>query len=104
MAAQPLLDIRLVNAVGTAAGLFSMASFVPQLIKIWREKKAEGVSLNTYLATVTGFVLWIVYGVMLGSWPIAVSNGVNLVLSGAVLGLRWRYGQEGRSPPLPSDR
>jgi MtN3 and saliva related transmembrane protein len=86
----------LVNAVGVAAGLCSMSSFVPQLIKIAREKRAEGVSLRTYLVTVTGFVLWIAYGVMLGSWPVAASNSVCLLLSAAILGLRWRYGEGGR--------
>ena len=85
-----------VNAIGTAAGLFSMSSFVPQLIKIAREKRAEGVSLRTYVVTVTGFVLWIAYGVLLGSWPVAVSNAVNLLLAGAILTLRWRYGEGGR--------
>ena len=88
----------IVNAVGTAAGLCSMASFVPQVVKILREKRADGVALRTYLLTVTGFVLWIVYGVMLKSWPVAVSNAVNLVLSAAILLLRWRYG-DGSAPP-----
>jgi MtN3 and saliva related transmembrane protein len=81
----------LVNAVGTAAGLCSMASFVPQLVKILRERRAEGVSLRTYCVTVTGFVLWIAYGVLLGSWPVAVSNSVCLLLSAAILALKWRY-------------
>ena len=81
-----------VNVVGTAAGLCSMSSFVPQLIKVAREKGAEGVSLRTYLVNVIGFGLWITYGVLLGSWPVAASNAVNLVLSAAILILRWRYG------------
>ena len=73
-----------------------MASFLPQLVKIVREKRAEGVSLRTYLVTVTGFCLWIAYGCLLGSWPVAVSNSVSLILSGAILVLRWRYGEEGQ--------
>jgi MtN3 and saliva related transmembrane protein len=86
----------LVNAVGTAAGLCSMSSFVPQLIKIAREKRADGVSLRTYMVTVTGFVLWVAYGLMLGSWPVAVSNTVCLLLAAGILVLRWRYGEHGR--------
>jgi MtN3 and saliva related transmembrane protein len=80
----------LVNAVGTAAGLCSMASFVPQLIKIARERDAESVSSRTYMVTVTGFVLWIVYGVLLGSWPVTASNAVSLLLAGAILVMKWR--------------
>jgi MtN3 and saliva related transmembrane protein len=85
-----------VNAIGTAAGLCSMASFTPQLVKIAREKRAEGVSLRTYVVNVVGFVLWVAYGVLLGSWPVAASNAVNLLLAGAILILRWRYGEGGR--------
>jgi MtN3 and saliva related transmembrane protein len=85
-----------VNIVGTAAGLCSMSSFVPQLIKVAREKSAEGVSLRTYVVNVIGFGLWITYGVLLGSWPVAVSNAVNLLLAGAILALRWRYREGGR--------
>ena len=88
----------LATLVGTAAGLCSMSSFLPQLIKIVRERRAEGVSLRTYAITVTGFCLWIGYGWLLGSWPVAVSNAVSLLLSGAVLALKWRYGR-GDSPP-----
>ena len=86
----------IVNGIGTAAGLCSMSSFIPQLVKIAREKRAEGVSLRTYAVTVTGFVLWIAYGILLGSWPVAVSNAVSLLLAGAILALRWRYGEGGR--------
>jgi MtN3 and saliva related transmembrane protein len=85
-----------VNGIGTAAGLCSMSSFVPQLIKVAREKSAEGVSLRTYVVNEIGFGLWITYGVLLGSWPVAASNAVNLMLAGAILALRWRYGEGGR--------
>jgi MtN3 and saliva related transmembrane protein len=85
------------DAVGAAAGLCSMASFTPQLIKIAREKQAEGVSLRTYAINVVGFVLWIAYGLLRGSWPVAASNAVNLLLAGAILVLRWRYGDRAQA-------
>ena len=68
-----------------------MASFVPQLVKIVREKRVEGVSLRTYLVMVAGFVLWTIYGVLENSWPIAASNTVNLILAAAILAFRFRY-------------
>ena len=54
----------LINAVGTAAALFSMTSFVPQVLKIWKERDASSVSLRMYVVTVVGFSLWTAYGVM----------------------------------------
>lgn len=47
------------NIVGTGAALCSMTSFVPQIIKIVRERDAASVSLRMYAVTVTGFALWI---------------------------------------------
>lgn len=81
----------LINAIGTGAALCSMTSFAPQILKIWRERDASSVSLRMYLVTVTGFALWISYGAMLGSWPITVSNTVCLLMSGAVLALKWKF-------------
>jgi MtN3 and saliva related transmembrane protein len=81
----------LANLIGVAAALCSMTSFAPQLVKIWRERDASSVSLRMYVVTVTGFSLWIAYGVLIDSWPIAGSNAVCLLLSGAILVLKWRF-------------
>jgi MtN3 and saliva related transmembrane protein len=86
----------LANAVGTAAALCSMTSFAPQIAKIWKERDASSVSLRMYLVTVTGFSLWIAYGVFIKSWPVVGSNVVCLMMSGAVLALKWRF--RGREP------
>ena len=85
----------LANTVGVGAALLSMSSFVPQIVKIWRERDASSVSLRMYLVTVSGFSLWITYGVLIGSWPVAVSNAVCLAMSAAVLVLKWRFSRDG---------
>lgn len=68
-----------------------MASFTPQLVKIWRERDASSVSLRMYVVTVTGFALWIAYGVLSDSWPVILANSVCLLLSAAILVLKWRF-------------
>ena len=81
----------IVNAIGTVAALCSMSSFVPQVVKIAREKDASQVSLRMYVVTVTGFSLWLAYGALLKSWPLIASNMVSLALSAAILALKLRY-------------
>jgi len=83
------------NAIGTVAGLCSMISFVPQIVKILRERDAASVSLRMYMVTVTGFVLWTAYGLLMESWPVTVTNAVCLGLTATILVLRWRYGRQG---------
>lgn len=81
----------LANIVGTLAALCSMTSFVPQIVKIVRERDAESVSLRMYAVTVTGFSLWIAYGVLTKAWPVTAANAVCLVLSTTILALKWRF-------------
>ena len=78
-------------AVGTAAALMSITSFAPQILKIWREKDASSVSLRTYIVTVTGFACWILYGILIKAWPVIASNTACLLMSGAVLAMKWRF-------------
>ena len=81
----------LTNAIGTAAALFSITSFVWQIRKIVQTKDASSVSLKTYAFTVTCFVLWVIYGLRIESWPIVGANAAALVMSSTVLLLKWRY-------------
>lgn len=81
----------LANVVGTAAALCSITSFIPQIIKIVKERDASSVALKTYVLTVTCFVLWVVYGVMIGAWPITIANSCALVACSIVLFLKWKF-------------
>jgi len=81
----------LINTVGVAAAACSMASFVPQALKIVRERDATSVSLRMYVVTVLAFALWTSYGFLLKSWPLIGSNLVCLALAGLILCLKLRY-------------
>ena len=89
----------LTNAIGTAAALFSITSFVWQIRKIMQTRDASSVSLKTYAFTVTCFVLWVVYGFRIESWPIVGANAAALLLSGTVLMLKWRYRDQEPAQP-----
>lgn len=86
MAAPPVAAV-----AGTVAALLSITSFAPQIVKIWKEKDASSVSLRTYIVTVTGFACWIVYGSLVKAWPVIASNAACLLMSGAVLVMKWRF-------------
>jgi MtN3 and saliva related transmembrane protein len=79
------------NTVGTAAALCSITSFAPQAFKIWKERDASSVSLKTYSLTVACFILWVIYGVMTGAWPVTFANSCALVMASGVLIMKWRF-------------
>ena len=88
----------LVNALGTAAALCSMASFAPQLAKLLRTHDATGVSLRMFVITATGFGLWTGYGLVLQAWPLVASNLVCLVLSAAIAAAKVAFRKNPRAP------
>jgi MtN3 and saliva related transmembrane protein len=88
--------LHIADVIGAGAALCSMTSFVPQIAKIVRERDAESVSLRMYAVTVTGFALWMAYGVMIEGWPLVVANAVCLILSATILVLKWRFSRSER--------
>ena len=78
----------LITIVGALAALCSTVSFVPQAWKIIRTRDTSGLSARMYAVTVTGFSLWLAYGIMLGEWPLIVTNAVCLALSAFILAMR----------------
>jgi MtN3 and saliva related transmembrane protein len=85
------------DLLGSLAGLLTTAAFVPQLVKTWRSKSAEDLSLATIATFTTGVVLWLAYGLALGAAPMIAANAVTLVFNLALIVLKWRYDSAQRS-------
>jgi MtN3 and saliva related transmembrane protein len=81
----------LVDLLGYVAGTFTTCAFWPQLWKTWSTKSAGDVSLGMLAIFSTGVGLWLFYGIVLGAWPIIVTNAVTILLTGAILVLKMRY-------------
>ncbi|MBV1795639.1 SemiSWEET family sugar transporter [Siccirubricoccus sp. G192] len=74
--------------VGALATLASTTSFVPQAWKIIRTRDTKAISTGMYAVTVLGFSLWLAYGLLLGQWPLIVTNAICLLLSGFILAMK----------------
>lgn len=100
-----MVDKVVVEIMGSIAAACSMTSFVPQLVKIWREKDATSVSLRMYAVSVLGFSLWTTYGFLIGKWPVVACNTACLVMCVMILALKWRFGtatgQASAAAPAP---
>ncbi len=79
------------DLIGYAAAVLTTLAFIPQTLHSWRTRDLTGVSLGMYSLFTVGVGLWLVYGVVLGSWPIIVANAVTLTLAGTVLFLKLRH-------------
>ncbi len=80
------------EVIGYVAAVLTTVAFVPQAWQTWRTRDAAGVSLGKYALFCTGVALWLVYGLLLGAWPIILANAVTLVLALAILVMKLRFG------------
>ena len=76
------------NVLGTVAGLLSTSSFVPQVLKAWREGDTKAISKRTYIINTTSFVLWTIFGFLIWSFPVIVFNALSLALTTTILVLK----------------
>jgi len=77
--------------LGYAAAAGTTLAFIPQVTRVWRTRSADDISLAMYLIFIAGVVLWIVYGLLIGSWPLVVANGTTLLLAFGVLAGKLRF-------------
>ncbi|MBC7905231.1 MAG: SemiSWEET transporter [Rhodospirillaceae bacterium] len=73
------------TVIGTLAAMASTASFAPQAWKIIKLRQTGDISSAMYALTVAGFGLWLTYGVLLGQWPLIVTNALCLLMSAFIL-------------------
>ncbi len=85
------------DLLGYAAASLTTASFVPQAWLSFRTGDVSGISLGMYASFTVGVALWLVYGVVLGAWPIVVANAITLLLALAILVMKLRGGRS--KPP-----
>ena len=80
-----------IKIIGLVAGLCTATSLLPQVIKTFKEKKAEQVSLFMLIVLLSGQILWIVYGVGKSDIPIIATNGFSLLVDILMIVLRIKF-------------
>ncbi len=83
-----MIPVWSITVIGLVAGTLTTGAFVPQVIRVWRLKRAEEISFTTFLVLSIGSIFWLTYGLFLASWPIILANGVTFVLVVTILALK----------------
>lgn len=82
----------LIITIGFVAGFLTTFAALPQVVRIWRTRKAQDLSLLTYVALIIGIILWIFYAGSIGDLPLLMANIVGLALNLLVFIGKIRYG------------
>ena len=82
----------LIDSVGMAGAVLTTLCWLPQALKIVRERETRSISLPATGLFTLGMAFWLVYGVALIDWPLITSSVVTLALMLVILGLKLRHG------------
>lgn len=83
---------QLANLIGMAAATLTTIAFIPQALLTWKTRRAEGVSLGMYSLFTTGVALWLLYGLLIGAWPVIIANVFTLALALFIIAMKLRFG------------
>ena len=82
----------MIHYVGYFAGLLTVVSFLPQVIRAWQSRQTRDLSLGMFAFLITASSLWIVYGAVIGDWPVIITNVGMVALNGSIAVAKLRFG------------
>lgn len=88
---QKVYMMHTLDILGYIAGAMTTISFIPQVVRTWKTKSTKDISLAMFILFCLGVATWMIYGIILNSWPIIVANGVVLVLGLNILVMKIIY-------------
>lgn len=76
--------------LGYIAAFLTTAAFFPQTIKTIRTRDTQSISLAMYVMFTSGIALWLMYGLLVESWPLIFANSITFLLALTILVLKLR--------------
>jgi MtN3 and saliva related transmembrane protein len=82
----------LIDAIGVSAAILTTLCWLPQAIKVIRDKETRAISLPATVTLNIGIALWLIYGLAIDDWPLIGANGVSFVLMSVIIAMKLRHG------------
>ncbi len=69
------------DIIGHISSTLSSITFMPQVYKAWKTKSVGDLSFATILIVFFSTLLWLLYGIGKGLWPVITCNAIICFLS-----------------------
>ncbi|MEO7982991.1 MAG: SemiSWEET family transporter [Bacteroidota bacterium] len=80
-----------VELLGYGACVVTALTFLPQVIKTWKEKSARNVSLMMFVIAFINEVMWIAYGTLRNDMVIVITNVIMITMCSVMISLKLKY-------------
>jgi len=77
--------------LATIMGSIMALGYFPQAYKIWKRKSVEDISLPFFVILFVGTIMWLLYGISTGSWPIIIANSIGVFGAGTIVAAYFKY-------------
>jgi len=89
-----------ITVLGLVAAACTSSSFLPQVIKSWKTKKTDDVSLSMFVLLEVGLALWLGYGFLRNDIVIILANIFSLACVTIELYFKIRYQKRDSNNPV----
>ena len=79
------------NIVGALAGILTSVSALPQLVKTFKKKESEEISVFMIGLLMAGVGTWFFYGILKSDYPIIFTNAFSFLVNLILLVLYFKY-------------
>ncbi len=86
-----LTELDSTTLLGLFGGMLTTSAFFPQVAKTWKTQSAKDISLLMLILLTTGVFIWAIYGFLIGSLPLIMTNIITLALSLIILVFKIKY-------------
>ena len=78
----------LINIFGWLASICMILGYLPQAIVTIRTRDTDGIALPTFVMMGLGSLFFILQGILLSNWPLAVTNIITLACSVIIFSIK----------------
>lgn len=73
-----------INIIGTLAAICMVLGYLPQAIYTIRTRDTDGIAMPTFLLMGAGSVFFVIQGILIGNWPLVITNVITATCSAIV--------------------
>lgn len=81
-----------IHWIGGVAAVLTTVCWLPQAVRVVRHKDTAAISLATNLIFATGILLWLIYGIAIGNWPLIAANAISMMFTLVIIAMKLRHG------------
>jgi MtN3 and saliva related transmembrane protein len=83
-----------IESIGLLGSAISSITFMPQVYQVWKTKSVGDLNLAMMVIVFISTIVWLIYGIGKGLWPVIICNGVICVLSLLLIYFKFTYSKK----------